>query len=84
MIEKLIDFSLNTTEKQRTLVSPKNRAKSAFDRQRNTTGNFKTIKNRNDENIVSGRGRDNLYSNPISPSANQGKDLFNSLNHDDI
>lgn len=32
MIEKLIDFSLNTTEKQKTLVSPKNRAKSAFDR----------------------------------------------------
>ena len=28
MIEKLIDFSLNTAEK----LSPKNRAKSAFDR----------------------------------------------------
>lgn len=83
MIEKLIDFSLNTTDKPTTLItSPKNRAKSAFDRQRNTTGNFKTIKSRHEENrIVSGRGRDNLGSHPISPT---GKELFNSLNQDDI
>lgn len=33
MFEKLIDFSLNTTNNNKTsLVSPKNRAKSAFDR----------------------------------------------------
>jgi hypothetical protein len=63
MIEKLIDFSLNTTDKT-MVTSPKNRAKSAFDRQRNTTGTYRTIRNNNDEtNLVSNR----MYSNPISP-----------------
>lgn len=74
MIEKLIDFSLNTADK----LSPKNRAKSAFDRQRNSAGTYRTLKNRNDENIISGRNK--IHTNPLSPQHSEGKFDFNSLN----